>query len=71
MGQWTTLPASPQAFFRWEDGSFPDPEHGWVVGNGGQVHRTTDGGDSWVHVATLMEDGEPLFLRLRNRAPAG
>lgn len=27
--------------------SFPDEDHGWVVGLGGEILATTDGGDTW------------------------
>jgi photosystem II stability/assembly factor-like uncharacterized protein len=32
--------------------SFADPSHGWVVGGGGQIFATTDGGATWTSQAS-------------------
>jgi photosystem II stability/assembly factor-like uncharacterized protein len=54
---WIALPNAP-AGGNWQDVYFVDPELGWVVNGSGQIHRTTDGGESW----NLQAD-EPFYLR--------
>ena len=48
-GTWTLLPSSPDAVSsgRHEDMSFPTPDRGYVVNFNGELHRTTDGGQTW------------------------
>src|SRR5262249_33328634 len=58
---WATLPnapIAPSAYERHDDLFFVSPDSGWVVNGAGEVHRTTDGGQSWTHQATL-----PNYLR--------
>lgn len=50
-GTWTLLDASPWHHYRFEDGSFLDPNTGWIINNSGEVWRTEDGGATW----TLLE----------------
>lgn len=56
--EWTLLPDSPFHGYRSEDVFFIDAEFGWAVNGDGEVHRTTDGGDTW----TFME-GLPGYAR--------
>jgi photosystem II stability/assembly factor-like uncharacterized protein len=44
---WQVLAESPFAGYRWEDGSFVDPQTGWIVEGGGRVYRTLDAGATW------------------------
>ena len=60
---WRLLPDSPASPGRFEDGSFPDAQNGWVVRGDGAVFRTRDGGETWAQTAMLEEEGEPLFIR--------
>jgi photosystem II stability/assembly factor-like uncharacterized protein len=39
---WTRVPGFPTSFF--SSMSWPDSLHGWIVGHGGKVYRTTNGG---------------------------
>lgn len=55
---WTALPGSPFDDYRWEDGSFVTPHHGWVVSGGGEVYETTDAGDTWT-----LRSVVPQYLR--------
>src|SRR5262245_36344269 len=58
---WATLPNAPIApsgYERHDDLFFVSPDSGWVVNGAGEIHRTTDGGESWTHQATL-----PNYLR--------
>lgn len=57
-GTWSLLENSPEHWYRFDDGSFIDPETGWVVNGDGEVWRTGDGGASWTPLATL-----PAYLR--------
>ena len=57
-GTWSALEASPSHGYRFEDGSFLDPETGWIVNPDGEVWGTTDGGTNW----TLL-DNLPAYLR--------
>ncbi|MEM8600153.1 MAG: FlgD immunoglobulin-like domain containing protein [Bacteroidota bacterium] len=50
---WSLLEASPQHPYRFEDGSFHDPDRGWIVNGDGEVYHTANGGESWVRQATL------------------
>lgn len=36
----------------WNDLSFTDPLHGWIVGDNGKVYKSEDGGVSWTHETT-------------------
>jgi len=45
--EWRPLPNAPVAF-RHEDVHFLSSSLGWVSNNQGEIHKTTDGGDSWV-----------------------
>ena len=59
---WVTLPNAPAAPIdhgRHEDVFFVSPDSGWVVNGAGDIHRTTDGGQSW----TLQTTVYPNFLR--------
>ena len=59
-GTWSLLEASPYDSYRSEDGSFIDPETGWVVNGNGEVWRTTDGGVTWESwTKAEPEDGLP------------
>ena len=51
--EWDLLPNSPFDGYRSEDVFFVDAEFGWAVNGSGEVHRTTDGGDTWAHTDTL------------------
>ena len=44
--EWQTLNASTLGW-RFEDMQFVDPEIGWVVDGGGQILKTSDGGENW------------------------
>ena len=46
-GSWSLLEASPQHWYRFDDGDFIDPQTGWVVNPAGEVWKTADGGASW------------------------
>ena len=41
--------------------SFPDPKHGWAVGNWGAILRTQDGGDTWQLQRSDLHADIPLF----------
>ncbi len=56
-GDWITLPNAPGGG-DYQDVSFVDSELGWVVNGRGEIHRTTDGGDSW-----SLQAIEPFYLR--------
>jgi len=49
-GNWITVPSGVKADLL--DISFPSPETGWAVGQGGLVIRTTDGGKTWARIPT-------------------
>jgi photosystem II stability/assembly factor-like uncharacterized protein len=58
---WVTLPNAPVApisYGRHDDVDFVSSDSGWVVNGAGEIHRTTDGGQSWTLQATL-----PTYLR--------
>jgi photosystem II stability/assembly factor-like uncharacterized protein len=57
-GAWSLLDASPSHWYRFEDGSFLDPDTGWIVNADGEIWRTTDGGASWE-----LLDQVPAYLR--------
>ncbi|MEP0548117.1 MAG: FlgD immunoglobulin-like domain containing protein [Rhodothermales bacterium] len=57
-GTWSLLDASPFHGYRFEDGSFLDPETGWIVNPDGEIWGTTDGGTSWTFL-----DQVPAYLR--------
>ena len=57
-GTWTLLDASPSHQYRFEDGSFLDPNTGWIINGSGEVHRTEDGGETWTLLEVL-----PAYLR--------
>jgi photosystem II stability/assembly factor-like uncharacterized protein len=53
---WVTLPNAPIApatSARHDDLDFVGPDSGWVVNGGGEIHRTTDGGQSWTLQTTV------------------
>lgn len=41
---------------------FPDPRHGWIVGEFGTTLRTADGGESWVGERRLLDAPPELYL---------
>ncbi|MFN0151241.1 MAG: FlgD immunoglobulin-like domain containing protein [bacterium] len=55
---WFVLPGSPAQDIRHEDLAFLTPSLGWVVNGDGEIHKTTNGGVTWLFAAQL--DG---FLR--------
>jgi photosystem II stability/assembly factor-like uncharacterized protein len=55
---WFVLPSSPIEGFRHQDVFAVSPTNCWIVAGSGLVHRTTNGGASWQHIATL-----PAYLR--------
>jgi len=58
---WAALPNAPIApvsYGRHDDVCFFGPDSGWVVNGAGEIHRTTDGGQTWMLQATL-----PDYLR--------
>lgn len=55
---WFVLPSSPSEGFRHQDIFAVSATNCWIVAGSGLVHRTTNGGDSWQHAATL-----PAYLR--------
>src|SRR5688572_23351148 len=57
-GTWSLLEASPENWYRFEDGSFIDSETGWIINGSGEVWRTEDGGETWTPLAVL-----PAYLR--------
>ena len=57
-GTWSLLDASPFHPYRFEDGSFLNPETGWIVNGAGEMWGTTDGGASWDSL-----DAVPAYLR--------
>ena len=53
---WVTLPNAPIApagYGRHDDLFFASPDSGWVVNGAGEIHRTTDGGQSWTLQTTV------------------
>jgi len=53
---WVTLPNAPIApasCARHDDLFFVSPDSGWVVNGAGEIHRTTDGGQSWALQTTV------------------
>ena len=44
---WKALPNAPPRAGRHEDVFFVNPLVGWVVNLSGEIHKTTDGGESW------------------------
>src|SRR5690606_41584174 len=52
-GTWTLLDASPWHHYRFEDGSFLDPNTGWIIHHSGEVWRTADGGAAWTPLEVL------------------
>ncbi len=48
---WNLLDDSPFNDYRSEDVFFVDAETGWAVNGDGEVHRSTDGGDTWTNVS--------------------
>lgn len=65
--QWTLLPTSPVGIGsgeRHEDMVFPTPERGYVVNFAGELHRTTDGGETWQLLQSVaMPSGERVHFR--------
>ncbi len=57
-GTWSLLDASPFHPYRFEDGSFLNPETGWIVNPDGEIWGTTDGGANWTFL-----DAVPAYLR--------
>src|SRR5262245_4141276 len=55
---WFVLPNSPFEGFRHQDLYAVSATNCWTVAGSGLVHRTTNGGDAWQHIAVL-----PAFLR--------
>lgn len=58
---WITLPNAPLApssYERFDDVFFVSPDSGWIVNGGGEIYRTTDGGQSWTLQTTV-----PNYLR--------
>ena len=55
---WSVPTAAPVAPARYDDVTFIDRRHGWVVGTHGQVFRTTDGGATWT-----MANQSQIFFR--------
>lgn len=45
---WTPLPFPDPTSVVLNGVNFADESHGWVVGSGGRIYATTDGGDHWV-----------------------
>ncbi len=54
---WELQTASPFNTYRFEDASFLDPQHGWIVSGvgGGDTWRTQDGGATWEHMSTVSQ----------------
>jgi photosystem II stability/assembly factor-like uncharacterized protein len=51
---WVTLPNAPiSPNSRHDDVYFVSPDSGWVVNGAGEIHRTTDGGQTWTHQTTV------------------
>ena len=59
-GTWSLLDASPFHPYRFEDGSFLDPDTGFIINPTGQLWKTTDGGASWELLDTVPA---PALLR--------
>ena len=57
---WRVLPNSPvpEWYARHDDCYFVNPRLGWVVNGGGNIYRTTDGGETWEHQFQV-----PSYLR--------
>jgi photosystem II stability/assembly factor-like uncharacterized protein len=51
---WSVLPNAPVAG-RHDDIHFVDPQRGWAVDSSGKIHRTTNGGNSWVQQLQASE----------------
>ncbi|MGH2566762.1 MAG: WD40/YVTN/BNR-like repeat-containing protein, partial [Bacteroidota bacterium] len=49
-GGWKKLPYTPAPVSRINDGYYLTPSLGWVVNGIGQIHKTTDGGQTWLRV---------------------
>ncbi|MGH7499206.1 MAG: hypothetical protein ACREL3_10195, partial [Gemmatimonadales bacterium] len=53
---WVTLPNAPIApagYGRHDDMFFVSADSGWIVNGAGEIHRTTDGGQSWTLQTTV------------------
>jgi photosystem II stability/assembly factor-like uncharacterized protein len=53
-GNWATVPSGVRTDLF--DISFPSPENGWVVGQGGLILRTTDGGRTWKRIPSPTDE---------------
>ena len=49
---WELLPNSPVATSRHDDIFFLNPRLGWISNGDGEIHRTTDGGETWMLLTT-------------------
>ena len=61
--QWQALPNSPQmsnvayAYENHDDIKFCDNQTGWICNIGGEIHKTSDGGDSWTEQVNQSSTG--------------
>ena len=69
--EWELLPDSPFHGYRSEDVFFVDAEYGWAVNGSGEVHRTTDSGDTWTHTDTLPGYARSTGFANRNKGWVG
>jgi len=69
--EWELLPNSPVEGYRSEDVFFVDAEYGWVVSGSGEVHRTTDSGETWTHTDTLPGYARSTGFADRNKGWVG
>ena len=60
---WDLLPDSPAAAYRHDDIFFLNPRLGWITNGDGEVHRTTDGGETWM-LLTIVDGTEGVLVLL-------
>lgn len=58
---WSVLLGAPVAG-RHDDIHFADPQLGWAVSSSGKIHRTTDGGNSWVQQLQVSEYFRSIYF---------
>lgn len=67
---WVPLPNAPTAG-RHDDIHFLDPQVGWAVSSSGKIHRTTNGGNSWVQQPQVSEYFRSVYFADAQRGWAG
>jgi len=64
------LPLAPGENPHLYDLDFPDPQHGWVVGEDATILATADGGSTWVRQANGIPKPKPRPLHIVHRVGA-